>query len=283
MPPSLGSWRWPLPTARTVNLRCQARCQDRAEEVRRSLCTPVCVWTHRTVMEVIDEEAFAVAPLAYSDDSDDCEQSPSAWCDDSAGSESDEECGRENIPSGCTPAYTISERSQRDPEYMLQRWDCRFLSVKAFRELAASTQTPIILSGLGHHVAPRGLDPDRLQTLLPPDLAVPVREQDGRWNASRFFERLRAGDPIYCADAPLARLCPWVLRDVRVPRYFLHCFTHRTRQPLPLIYETPALFVGGPGTRSSLHVDQMVSNFWMALTHGKKRWITFHPHACGER
>ena len=118
----------------------------------------------------------------------------------------------------------------------------RSLSVAAFRDLIASSSArhPMIISGLGPHLTPRGLDIERLKTeLLPPELAVPVRGREGRWDSSRFFAALEAGDSVYLADAPVARLCPWLLREVKVPRYFLHCFTHRTRTALQLAVEAP--------------------------------------------
>ena len=209
-----------------------------------------------------DEEEFAVQPLGYSDDDDDDDDIGGAtvapWCDAGASDsdddkEEEDEAADQHVPPSLSCAYEVACESAVDPAYRLLRWDCRFLSVAAFRDSIATTKHPIILTGLGQHVAPRGLGLERVKALLPADLAVPVRGMDGRWNADKFFERLEAGDPVYLADAPIARLCPWLLKEVKVPRYFLHCFTHRTRTPLALVYETPALFVGAAGTCSSMH------------------------------
>ena len=207
-----------------------------------------------------EDEEFAVQPLDYSDDddSDDTAASAAPWCDAGGSSDSNDDSEEDDsmdqhVPPWVSCAFEVTCKSAADPAYRLVRWDCCSLSVAAFRDLIAITKHPMILTGLGQHVAPRGLGLDRVKSLLPADLAVPVRGMDGRWNADKFFERLEAGDPVYLADAPMARLCPWMLKEVKVPRYFLHCFTHRTRTPLPLVYETPALFVGASGTRSTMH------------------------------
>ena len=75
----------------------------------------------------------------------------------------------------------------------------------------------------------------------------------------------------------ITRTFPWLHALVRTPRYFAHCFTHRTRTPLSVAHDTPALFVGGADTVSHLHVDQMRSNFWMYVGEGYKHWTCFHP------
>ena len=245
-----------------------------------------------------DDEELAIGLPAYSDSEDedgsDHVQGTSAsgginvtssmWNDGGAksSSASDDEGDEDHRTSVPLPPLLSSPEvvceSAVDPAYRVLRFDCRSLSVAAFRDMISQSRHPCLITGLHDCLAPRGLTLERLeQELLPPDLAVPVRGRDGRWDASRFFAALRSGEPVYLADAPVARLCPWLLREVKVPRYFLHCFTHRTRTPLPLAVETPALFVGAAGTRSSLHVDAMCSNFWMLVTEGAKHWTTFHP------
>ena len=238
-------------------------------------------------VDMSDSEDFAVGVLDYSSDDgeNDAEEHgyaaaaslATAWNDaGSSDSEADNIDAQESIDVPGKPVEVVCQ-SAVDSAYRVLRYDASCLSVGAFRELTASTCHPIILTGLAPHLAPRGLDLKRVKALLPDGLAVPVRGRKGRWNSDRFFEGLEAGEDLYLADAPIARLCPWLLKEVKCPAYFLHCFTHRTRRQLPLIYETPALFIGAAGTRSSLHIDQMASNFWMFVTHGTKRWTTFHP------
>ena len=166
--------------------------------------------------------------------------------------------------------------AKSDPSYAVERLHFSQLSVAAFRRRCASSRTPLILTGLGEVLAPLGLTAEVLQAALPAEMALPMRGRTPM-RAADFFDALRRHEPLYLADAPLAHHFPWLYQLVRVPRYFGHCFCHRTRARLSVAFDTPALFVGGAGTRSALHVDQMCSNFWMLLTEGSKHWTCFHP------
>ena len=166
--------------------------------------------------------------------------------------------------------------SLADPSYRLERISYDQLTVGEFRRRAAASRCPLIITGLADALTPHGLSTATLRAALPPDFAVPLRGAPPR-RAADFFDGLAAGERLYLADVPLARTFPWLLQLVHVPAYFAHCFGHRTRQRLSIAYDTPALFVGAAGTASTLHVDQMCSNFWMLLTQGRKHWTCFHP------
>ena len=97
-------------------------------------------------------------------------------------SSSDGEDDQKSVPPRLPPEVVCE--CPMDPTYRLLRWDCRSLSVAAFREMIAETRHPMIITGLHDHLTPRGLSLQRLEKeLLPPDLAVPVRGRDGRWDA----------------------------------------------------------------------------------------------------
>ena len=153
------------------------------------------------------------------------------------------------------PPPVLVCRSGLDPDYAVERWHWSALGVEAFRRRCAERRCPLIVTGLAPHLAPRGLGVERLRTLLPAEMAVPVRGH-GTMSAGSFFERLDAGEKLYLADVPVAHHFPWLFAEVGVPAYFLHCFCHRTRRRLSVMHDTPALFVGGVGTTSALHVDQ---------------------------
>ena len=178
------------------------------------------------------------------------------------------------VPTAAWPQEIL--QSIADPSYHVQRVHFSELSVGAFRRRASSCRNPLVVTGLGPHLAPYGLTAAVLRAVIPVDLVVPVRGQPAR-RAADFFEALQQDEPLYLADAPIAHHFPWLYQLIKVPRYFRHCFCHRTRQNLSIAYDTPALFVGGAGTLSSLHVDQMCSNFWMYLGEGAKHWTCFHP------
>ena len=154
----------------------------------------------------------------------------------------------------------------------------RHCSTITAREHIMTARTPIIIEGLpvAPTEVPGGLTAAAMRAALPGDLAVPVRGR-GTMRADQFFKLLDAGEAVYLADVSITRHFPWLHRLVRVPAYFMHCFTHRTRETLSVAHDTPSLFVGGNHTISHLHIDQMCSNFWMHLGEGYKHWTTFHP------
>ncbi|KAL1514754.1 hypothetical protein AB1Y20_003840 [Prymnesium parvum] len=169
--------------------------------------------------------------------------------------------------------------AEADAAYCVRRVHFSELSVAAFRQHVVSrSRAPLIITGLGDQLpcSEAGLGVDVLQAALPHDFGLPVRGR-GVIPAEAFFAALAAGEQVYLADVSIARSFPWIHQLFRVPRYFTHCFTHRTRKNLSIAIDTPALFIGAAGTRSALHIDQMCSNFWMFVGQGYKRWICFHP------
>jgi hypothetical protein len=159
-----------------------------------------------------------------------------------------------------------------DAAYTVERVHTAQLSVADFRRRCRDGRCPLIITGLAQHLAPAtgGLSTAALRAALPAEMGVPVRGR-GVSSAGSFFDSLGRGEHVYLADVPVPRHFPWLLQLFHVPRYFTHCFTHRTRTRLSLVFDTPALFVGNAGTGSPLHVDQMCSNFWMFLAEGETR------------
>ena len=256
-------------------------------EVQESLLHSSNHGTNRRHIINMAAEELLIGTLHYSDDDDDDDDGDygdRSRTTGSAAADVDELLCRLRalqvpdvvaLPPSLPPQVLVSEL---DPAYRVERVRCGELSVADFRNRIAHTACPIIIEGLP--VVEAGvpaLNAEVVRAALPADLSVPVRGRGGM-RADRFFEELqRAEGSIYLADASLTRHFPWMHRLLRVPRYFLHCFAHRTRQSLSIAHDTPALFVGSAGTRSSLHIDQMRSNFWMFLGEGHKHWTTFHP------
>jgi len=83
-------------------------------------------------------------------------------------------------------------------------------------------------------------------------------------------------------DHALEDLCPDLLKDFVVPRYFAVDYLRTVPasergglQPLPARF--PSLFVQPPGSRCGLHVDQAGTHFYQMLLAGRKRWRVFPP------
>eukprot|EP00927_Polykrikos_kofoidii_P055562 TRINITY_DN49788_c0_g1_i1.p1 TRINITY_DN49788_c0_g1~~TRINITY_DN49788_c0_g1_i1.p1 ORF type:complete len:407 (+),score=61.93 TRINITY_DN49788_c0_g1_i1:109-1329(+) len=165
-----------------------------------------------------------------------------------------------------------------DASYRVKRFSFEDLSVADFRKHCVTDASPVIITGLAEHM-PRcgelGMGLELLCKVLHRGLEVPVRGR-GHSTLNDFFSCLGGGEEVYLADVPVARHFPHLFHYVKTPRYFLHCFSHRTRREISMVYDTPALFVGAQGTRSDLHIDNMCSNFWMFLAEGQKHWVTFH-------
>jgi histone arginine demethylase JMJD6 len=81
----------------------------------------------------------------------------------------------------------------------------------------------------------------------------------------------------YLYDCALPLKVPLMCERVGVPHYFAHDWLQRTRRLHAFSRSWPSLFVGSPGTRSSLHIDQWKGHFWMCQLQGCKRWTVFHP------
>jgi hypothetical protein len=87
---------------------------------------------------------------------------------------------------------------------------------------------------------------------------------------------------LYLHDAPLASICPKLLDDVVVPRYFsadimqrIPSSTHRSWAGYRDYW--PSIFIGGEETGSALHADWCNTQAWMGLVAGRKRWRIVHP------
>mmetsp|Transcript_95868 Transcript_95868/g.150833 ORF Transcript_95868/g.150833 Transcript_95868/m.150833 type:complete len:695 (+) Transcript_95868:47-2131(+) len=172
-------------------------------------------------------------------------------------------------------------------DYHLDRLHFSQIDVSMFRRRHIPSTNPLIITGLSSWLTSKrslGFGLEFLQEALDGSLEVPVKQQgasgtisEGTLLVSDFFKLLFDDELVYMADVSIANYFPWLFQDVMVPSYFLHDFNHRTRQRHFAANKTPSLFIGAKGTRSCLHIDQLCSNFWMFLSHGKKHWITFHP------
>lgn len=89
--------------------------------------------------------------------------------------------------------------------------------------------------------------------------------------------RLLAGEVLYLYDMSIPLKLPTLTEHLSVPTIYAHDWLQRTRELHAFSRSWPSLFVGAPGTRSSLHTDQWRGHFWMAQLHGTKRWTIFHP------
>lgn len=91
--------------------------------------------------------------------------------------------------------------------------------------------------------------------------------------------RLQSGRAhgLYLYDVCVSKRLPHVLRYMRLPRHFAHCYLRRTMHAHAFSRSWPTLFLGARGTRSTLHLDQWEGHFYMYCLFGCKRWVLFHP------
>ena len=95
---------------------------------------------------------------------------------------------------------------------------------------------------------------------------------------------------MYLNDASIDLLCPALLPELRVPRFFpidyqlqmrnLHDFDGRHpgyRCSDIGGVQWPSLFIGGPSTGSRLHVDSHGTRFWMGVLEGTKTFRLVSP------
>jgi len=94
------------------------------------------------------------------------------------------------------------------------------------------------------------------------------------------------GQPLYLHDQSIDILCPALLEELRVPRYFP--VDYMTQLPPDLRQQHgcesehgapghPSIFIGPAGTQSGLHTDAYASRFWMAVITGTKWFRIFQP------
>tara|TARA_B110001469_G_scaffold122060_1_gene132208 strand:+ start:72 stop:623 length:552 start_codon:yes stop_codon:yes gene_type:complete len=76
--------------------------------------------------------------------------------------------------------------------------------------------------------------------------------------------RLLAGEVLYLYDMSIPLKLPTLTEHLGVPTIYAHDWLQRTRELHAFSRSWPSLFVGAPGTRSSLHTDQWRGHFWMA-------------------
>ncbi|CAD7925404.1 unnamed protein product [Amoebophrya sp. A25] len=192
--------------------------------------------------------------------------------------------------------------------YKLERYHFRDLSVADFRRKIQKSKNPIIIEGLGSQVLNKKKDHDNdradeegdhdnkdelsidfLKRQVRKNLVLTVRNADETEKDATFEEFMaefdhceqeKLGKGVYLKDSAIATQFPWLFQDhVRVPKYFLHCFKHRTRNATlhGSAYVHPSLFLGNTGTKTDLHLDPWPTNFWCYLVEGEKRWTVFHP------
>jgi hypothetical protein len=102
-----------------------------------------------------------------------------------------------------------------------------------------------------------------------------------------FVAGVRRGDEavreLYLHDWSLSRHCPWLARELVMPKYFaqdrLQRLLTEAADDTTLGYrdDWPSLFIGSSDTRSGLHVDSFESHFWMLMLQGSKRWVFVDP------
>jgi len=103
-------------------------------------------------------------------------------------------------------------------------------------------------------------------------------EEHGEIKFSTFIDAIESKSlpysQCYCHDWSIPMHCPKLLEDFRIPKYFTGDYLQHSSSGL---YKDtwPSLFVGPKGTHSDLHVDAFLSNFWMGLMQGEKKWIFF--------
>lgn len=194
------------------------------------------------------------------------------------------------------PADLATDEVERPPvvgeheSWRLERRACTGLSLAESRREYLRKGRPLIITGLESALASEeslGCSLEWIRENLG-DKVVRVTTNYGAGRTEppneefvtfgEAIRRIEEGDPAstYLYDLPLREL-PAILNQVYVPRYFGHCYLQRTRLPHEFQRAWPTLFIGGPGTRSSLHVDQWHGAFWMSVLSGSKRWTIWHP------
>eukprot|EP00927_Polykrikos_kofoidii_P041548 TRINITY_DN35420_c0_g1_i1.p1 TRINITY_DN35420_c0_g1~~TRINITY_DN35420_c0_g1_i1.p1 ORF type:complete len:867 (-),score=124.46 TRINITY_DN35420_c0_g1_i1:412-2691(-) len=81
----------------------------------------------------------------------------------------------------------------------------------------------------------------------------------------------------YLYDVSVPHTLPELLEWWRLPRYFAHDYLQQTMRHHACRGSWPTLFIGSPGTASTLHVDQWHGHFWMLQVAGTKRWKMWSP------
>eukprot|EP00392_Amoebophrya_sp_AT5.2_P003780 g3785.t1 len=161
------------------------------------------------------------------------------------------------------------------------------------------SKNPIVIEGLGPQVLnyaavggeAKALSIDFLRREVRPNLVLTVRNADETEKDVTFQDFFAEFDAceqqqssssqrVYLKDSAIATQFPWLFQQhVRVPKYFLHCFKHRTRERTlhGSAYVHPSLFLGNKGSKTALHIDPWPTNFWCYLVEGEKKWTLFHP------
>ena len=99
---------------------------------------------------------------------------------------------------------------------------------------------------------------------------------------------LVSGNELYLHDAPVEKLCPDAVKELRAPKYFpvdyrlqLNGWSGATTHEPPdgaaaangemcYLRHHPSIFIGSEGSQSGLHRDSEGTRFWMAVLKGKK-------------
>lgn len=88
------------------------------------------------------------------------------------------------------------------------------------------------------------------------------------------------GPDLYLHDAPIEKLCPAALAELRAPRYFPVDYRMQLAKWAPPaegaegerceLRHHPSIFIGRGGSQSGLHRDSEGTRFWMAMLRGEK-------------
>ena len=92
-------------------------------------------------------------------------------------------------------------------------------------------------------------------------------------NMKNFMNSKENTSEVGIFDYPLPRMCPEMLENWTVPKYFVQDFFQRVKKK-GFHYKTswPSLFFGLPGSFGGLHRDSGGTAFWQYVIEGKKDW-----------
>ena len=186
------------------------------------------------------------------------------------------------------------------------------VSFGIFRDRYARTSTPVIISGSFEEWAARSWTPEVLK--LKCGAEPLLRECDDYDNQVKILNESLRGDSwgslqdanlttlgystladlidaqqrkemLYLHDQSIDILCPTLLDDLRVPRYFPVNIMHQVPQAIRKRHGCtsnygapghPSIFLGPGGTESGLHADWGSTRFWMMVIKGTKWFRIFN-------
>lgn len=87
---------------------------------------------------------------------------------------------------------------------------------------------------------------------------------------------VQPGEPMLF-DYPIWANCPELANELKVPKWFCTDLYSYAQARTGAKSSMPSLFCGAGGAGGGLHIDNMLTKFWMGLCHGRKRWRFVHP------